>query len=163
MSTLLSTLESSPQFAEFTGADLAAIEAATRPADFADGEDLVTEGERADGLYFVLEGRVLITRRSRDGRRRAIGDVGKGEMLGLVGLVEHTRRSASATADGPVRAAHLPRAAFTMLFESDAPISLKFQKVIARQLARDARELNEAMEAVLRERPDEDADDEPTA
>ncbi len=82
-----------------------------------------------------------VTRPDKNGRPYDVVRLGPGEVLGIFALVENRRRSATATADGPVTVFALPRAAFMLLYESGAPISLRFQRLVAKLLAEDVREV----------------------
>ena len=55
-------------------------------------------GDRGDGLYGVLAGRVLITIDSADGKELILNSHGPGEFFGEVALLDQVGRSASAVA-----------------------------------------------------------------
>ena len=138
-------LESLPLFADFDAAELAQVAEAMDEREVADGALLLGEGSRPDGLFVVLDGRVRLSQRAADGSERLLKTLGVGEAVGLIALVEHTRRNASARSQGRGRVAFLPRAVFAELYGADSALALKFQRLIARQLADDARALNQAL------------------
>ena len=78
-------------------------------------------------------------------------NMGPGEIFGLIGLMDHKKRSATCTATGPATVAKLPWSAFDMLCTSHARLAFHFQHYIAGQLARDARKLNELIRKAIRD------------
>jgi CRP-like cAMP-binding protein len=77
--------------------------------------------------------------------------MGPGEIFGLIGLIDHVRRTATCTAAGPVVVASLPSSAFTFLYTMHASLGYCFQRLVAVQLARDARKLNSVVLQALRD------------
>jgi CRP-like cAMP-binding protein len=146
---IASVLLSSPRFHDFQAQDVADLSAALLPRSLADGETLFAEGDPAPEAYIVASGHLAITRENREGRPQPVVRLGPGEVLGFMALVEKRGRSATATADGPVQVLVLPRAAFIMLYESKAPISLRFQRLIGRLLAEDVREVTNRVVAAM--------------
>jgi CRP-like cAMP-binding protein len=148
-----SVLLASPRFQDFAAQDVADLAAALQPRSIADGETLFEEGDPAPEAYVIASGHLALTRKNREGRPQPVLRLGPGEVLGFMALVENRGRSATATAEGPVQVLVLPRAAFTMLYESKAPISLRFQRLIGRLLAEDVREVTGRVVAKMLETP----------
>jgi CRP/FNR family transcriptional regulator, cyclic AMP receptor protein len=130
-----------PRFREFDAADAADLSVALVPRSYADGEELFHVGGPPDHAYILVQGHVNVTRPDNVGRPYPVVRLGLGEVLGFVALVDNRPRSATATADGAVIALALPRGAFMLLYESRAPISLRFQRLVATLLAEDVREV----------------------
>jgi CRP/FNR family cyclic AMP-dependent transcriptional regulator len=137
-------LTSTPQFRELRADELDCLAAAMELIEAEDGHVLIKEGARGDGCFFIVDGNVRISH-DRDGKTVRIQDLDPGELFGLVALLDDKSRSATCTAVGPTTVAWLPSAAFTMLHEGNATLVLHFQKLVVRQLAHDARELNAAL------------------
>ncbi len=70
---------------------------AIRWKDLGAGEILFREGDTSDAMYVVVSGRLRATR-DDDGKTRAIGDIGRGETVGEMGLLTGDVRSATARA-----------------------------------------------------------------
>lgn len=63
------------------------------------GDVLFKEGDSSDAVYFVIRGRLLATRSDPDGGvELRLGEVGQGEIVGEVGLLRSTARTATVTA-----------------------------------------------------------------
>lgn len=146
-------LGTTPHFQELDGSELDALAASMELVEVPDGHVLVREGERGDGCYLIVDGSVRITCEV-DGRVTRIQELAPGELFGLVALLDDGRRSATCTAVGTTTVAWLPAGAFTMLHEGNPALVLHFQKMVARQLARDARRLNASLVQAMLDRDD---------
>ncbi|KAG6796815.1 cAMP-dependent protein kinase type II regulatory subunit isoform X1 [Apis mellifera caucasica] len=85
------------------------------PKHYSDGDQIIKQGDSADGMYFVEDGIVRITIRGDDGREIEINRVPAGGYLGELALVTHKPRAASAYAVGEVKLAFLDVEAFERL------------------------------------------------
>ena len=151
MRTLMQFLQTVPQFADFSQSELTAFDKAFRVDTFCDGHVFIKEGGHADAIYLILHGEVEVRRRRRNEAGYAlINRTRAGEIFGHVSLINNDRRGATVVAVGEVRVATLPQSAFELLFDTHAPIALHFQRLVARQLARDLRLYDEALRAAAR-------------
>src|SRR6201989_3019753 len=78
---------------------------------FAEGQVLFTEGDRADSVFRILSGSVDILR-ELDGEPILLGRVGAGQFIGEMGVVRNSPRSATALAAGDVEVEILTPAEF---------------------------------------------------
>ncbi|KYN17685.1 PREDICTED: cAMP-dependent protein kinase type II regulatory subunit isoform X1 [Trachymyrmex cornetzi] len=85
------------------------------PKQYSDGEQIIRQGDTADGMYFVEDGVVRITRLGEHGREIEINRVPAGGYLGELALVTHKPRAASAYAVGDIKLAFLDVEAFERL------------------------------------------------
>ncbi|XP_006613916.1 cAMP-dependent protein kinase type II regulatory subunit isoform X1 [Apis dorsata] len=85
------------------------------PKHYSDGDQIIKQGDTADGMYFVEDGIVKITIKGDDGREIEINRVPAGGYLGELALVTHKPRAASAYAVGEVKLAFLDVEAFERL------------------------------------------------
>jgi CRP-like cAMP-binding protein len=143
-------LQTIPQFAVFSQSELVAFEKAFRVDSFPDGHVFMNEGDHADAMYLILEGEVEVRRRRKNTAGYALIDRKRsGEIVGLISLINNEKHGATAVAVGAVQVASLPQSAFELLFDTHAPIALHFQRLVARQLARDLRRFNRALRAAV--------------
>ena len=83
-------------------------------ADFADGENVITEGEEGDAFYIVVEGSAAATKLV-DGEQKEVKTYGPGDFFGELALMSDQPRAASVVANGELKCAKLGRQAFTRL------------------------------------------------
>lgn len=82
------------------------------------GEALVTEGDRSDAMYFVVRGRVVASRYDPVNDETVIvGESGRGEAVGEIGLLANTPRTATVSAARDTVVAELSEAVFLSLVE----------------------------------------------
>lgn len=62
------------------------------------GETLFREGEASDSVYFVVRGRLATTRSDAVEGEIKLGEVGRGDVVGEMGLLQHQPRSGTVTA-----------------------------------------------------------------
>lgn len=84
------------------------LAAAAQTLELADGEVVFREGDAADALYLVLEGRVSLAVKA-SGHEEILAECGADDFFGEFGVLDGLPRSAGATASGPVRLARIPR------------------------------------------------------
>jgi CRP-like cAMP-binding protein len=75
-------LKKAPALRDLPDRDLATLAEHTREHAFDKGALILREGEPVGGMYFVLEGKVRLSRKTRD-----LGTLGPGMAVGLVGLL----------------------------------------------------------------------------
>ena len=62
------------------------------------GEVLFREGDVADAAYFIVGGRVIVLADDDDGNEQLIAELGRGEVVGELGLLDRAPRSATVRA-----------------------------------------------------------------
>lgn len=153
-------LQTVPELADLTHDDAATLEQAMVVKDYPDDYEFFKENKPGEALYLILEGEVAVTHEA--GSARGVLQMTRmcpGEWFGLISLIAERKHEASCKAVGPVRAASLPRAAFKLLYESNVPIALHFQHIVARQLTRDYRAIAELLRQVIFAESKEEAQD----
>jgi len=137
-------LENDWLFDDFSARELEQLAGAMIERPMYSGEVLVLEEERPDRLFIVIEGSVEVSRQAEDGDR-VLALLGPGAMFGLVALLDRGRRAATCVARSAGRVAEMPRDSFDLLYKSNAPLADKFQYAIARQLARDVKQMTRVL------------------
>lgn len=144
-------LRTIPDLQDVDEQELAALERAMWVERYPDGHVFIREGDKPDAVYLIIEGEIRVTSEQHGEAGMKIDKkMGPGEVFGLIGLMDYKERSTTCTAVGPVVAASLPWTAFSMLFHTSAPLAYHFQYLVARQLTRDARKLNEFIRNAIR-------------
>jgi lysophospholipid hydrolase len=62
------------------------------------GEVLFAQGDLSDAAYFIVGGRLMVSSSSDDGPEERIGELGRGDVVGELGLLDDAPRSASVRA-----------------------------------------------------------------
>lgn len=75
--------------------DRARVLASLRRRHFATGEAVFHDGDPADALHLVAEGRLVVRRTTEDGNRVAFSVVGPGAAFGELGMLSAARRRSS--------------------------------------------------------------------
>lgn len=145
-------LQTVPEFAGLTPSELDALEMSMSVSDYPDEYVFTKEGKGAHDIYLIIDGTVRVThKKGIEGGVYELNRLGPGELFGLLALIDHHERSATCRAAGPVRAAKLPRSAFDLLYQSNAPIAYHFQKIVAHQMMKDFRSLIKAIRKSMHE------------
>ncbi len=59
------------------------------------GETLFRQGDASDAAFFIVGGRVMVIAEDDDGNERTISELGRGEVVGELGLLDRAPRSAT--------------------------------------------------------------------
>ncbi|HET6868233.1 MAG TPA: Crp/Fnr family transcriptional regulator [Solirubrobacteraceae bacterium] len=120
-----------------SGALLAgALRAEGRPVRFRRGQAMFTQGDRAERVFVIERGWVLISSMAPGGREIVLGLRGPGDVIGDLSALDGAPRSATALAVGEVDAIVAPSSALTRAL-SDAGTAMDLLRVLAGRL-RDA-------------------------
>jgi CRP/FNR family transcriptional regulator, cyclic AMP receptor protein len=122
-----------PLFARCSKRELALIAGIADEIDLRSGKVLTEEGESGREFFVLLDGKVEVR---RGGRRRDILEAG--DFLGEIALVSRSPRTATATAQTPVRALVIRDQEFRALLHRVPAIQTKVLEALADRLAADA-------------------------
>ncbi len=118
---LVATLKTIPLFQDFRDdraeMELYRIAALMHDQVYGNGEWLFRQGEIADRLLLVLEGRIQLTKIDPDGLVKEVGWLEVGDEAGETGLLVGDFHDVLATADGQARVLYLLRDDFAALLE----------------------------------------------
>ena len=139
---LLRSLELFDQFPEER---LRALSAYLEPMSLPDAAEIFAEGTIGDGLYFVLSGRVRVTKRLSAGGQKDLASLGAGDCFGEMALLDAVARSAGAYASGPAELLRLKRDDLKSWLSVDPNLAMQFfaelVQVQSRRLRRTSAEL----------------------
>ena len=115
-------------FDGFTTKELEAVATLCKPAEFRDGQNIVTEGERSARLYVIIEG----TAEARV-RGAKVDEIGPGDYFGEIAVIDDEPRAATVTATSPVSTLTLANFNVKALLRASPDMGLKMlQKACAR-------------------------------
>jgi predicted acylesterase/phospholipase RssA/CRP-like cAMP-binding protein len=92
----------------------------------AQGETLLTEGDESDSLYFVIRGRLIATKfDSLKAEDIKIGEMGRGDAIGEIGLLAGTPRTATVTAVRDTVLARMGESTFLSLIDRQPRMAIE--------------------------------------
>jgi CRP-like cAMP-binding protein len=132
--------------AELPPSDRDAVLAIAVRHRYASGETLFLEGDRADALHLLLDGRVAVRVSTPAGDTVTLTVLGAGDCIGEVALLGgYRRRTASVVALEPVETLAVDRAAFDRLRASQPAVERFLVEVLAREVRRLTAQVTEAL------------------
>lgn len=103
------------------------------------GERLFREGDQSDAAYFVVNGRLLVTQTDDEGAEKLLSEVGRGDVVGELGLLDDAPRSATVRAARDCTLAAFPASAFEDLVATSPQLMLHVARGIVETLRRTGR------------------------
>ena len=113
-------------------AELEELASIMRQRDVPAGKVLWREGDEAQAMFLIVDGRVSVTLRLPGERSVDVTTLGPGEMLGEIPLLDGGRHSATARVAEPARLLSLSRADFAALVSRGHPSAFALKRRIAR-------------------------------
>ena len=93
------------------------------------GHDVTTEGALGLGFHLILDGEASVSQGGTERRR-----LGPGDYFGEISMIDGQRRSATVTAETPLRAAYVSHATFEELLDQDPAFARGLLKVLCSRL-----------------------------
>jgi CRP-like cAMP-binding protein len=112
--------------------ELTVLARTMRRRDIRAGQVLWRQGDEAGELVFVVEGHVSISLQLPGNATVEVSNVGPGEVMGEMGMIDGGTRLATATAAVPTTVLALSRADFTALVSRRHPTAFALKRRIAR-------------------------------
>ena len=91
-------LKTVPLLAGFTEEQLALLAQAVTPRVVSRGEQVMAQGDPTDSVYIIISGRLRVVMSGRHGKQVILATLGPGEIVGEMGLIDDSPRSASVIA-----------------------------------------------------------------
>ena len=128
-------LRAVPLFQGMTDQALEAVAALANEVEIADGATVTREGDPGDSFFVIVDGRLRISRHGE-----TIRDLGPGDFLGEISLVDGRPRTATAVAVGPVNAIVIERPAFLELMDRFGAVRLGILMALSDRIRHDQHE-----------------------
>ena len=100
------------------------------------GEVLFYEKEPSNDMYIVLEGRVKASLFDEQGNELVLAELGPGEFIGEMGIIDQLPRSATVLAEENTKLAVLRRETFLKIIRENPDIALNVIKALVARLRR---------------------------
>jgi len=115
--------------------DLAALAAQLGGKELAPGEILMRQGDDADGVFILIDGRLTVTlEREEDDDETHIADLEPGTIVGEIALVAGGRRTATVRASERSRLAAIDPAGFNRLLEDEPEVAARLSAIAAQRM-----------------------------
>lgn len=107
------------------------------------GQTIFAEGDRGDGAYLVIEGKVKVVALSANSEEILLGNLEEGEIFGEMALIDAKPRSASVVALTPCKMAFISKKAFAEFTQVRSELGLRLMGFICLSLFRRILRLDE--------------------
>ena len=123
-------------FSELNEEELQEVTALAQTRSVLRDATIFNEGDTADAIFVVVNGRVKIVTTSTDGKEFILTVLGAGQVFGEMALLEEATRSASVVTITAVELLVINRKDFDHLLNTRAGISRKLMAILSRRLRR---------------------------
>jgi CRP/FNR family transcriptional regulator, cyclic AMP receptor protein len=128
--TKIKSLRQTPLFEGLSKKELTQLARQSEDMELEAGTVLCKEGDVGKEFFVIVDGEVDVKRK---GRR--LGTRGAGDFIGEIALLEDIERTATVTANTPLRVFVLTRPAFQHLINESPAVERKVMRTLARRLA----------------------------
>ena len=128
--TKVQALKGVPLFEGLSRKELVQLERICEDLQVESGKVLCEESQTGHEFFVIVDGKVQVTRK---GRR--VATLGGGDFVGEIALVTELPRTATVTAETPVRLFVLTRREFHAVLDQNPKVERKVLRVLARRLA----------------------------
>jgi CRP/FNR family cyclic AMP-dependent transcriptional regulator len=129
MTTNAEALRSIPLFSGMSDGSIEIIAGIVRDATFPTGASLVREGEPGDSFLIIRNGRATVEQGGR-----TLRELGAGDFLGEIALIDGGSRTASVTAVQPIDALIIDRQGFSRLMNEFPVIRFDLVNALTQRL-----------------------------
>jgi CRP-like cAMP-binding protein len=129
-------LRRSSLFAKLGDSEIDAVLAHASVARHAAGDQIFAKGDPGNSMMAVLNGRVMITTPSQDGRQVVLTAMRDGDVFGEIALLDGKERTADATAATECELLIVPRRALLQLLERRPDLCIELLIVLCERLRR---------------------------
>jgi CRP/FNR family transcriptional regulator, cyclic AMP receptor protein len=127
-------LKSVPLFASLSNEELRFVAQQADEVDVKAGKVLAAEGRFAYEFFIIVDGTAEVTREGAP-----VATVGPGDFFGEIGLLESDRRTATVTAQSPMRLIVLTGGSFRMIDRQMPSVAARIREAIEQRRRADAR------------------------
>lgn len=129
------SLRQVPMFREIDPARLKLLAFTSERVGFAPGQHFFSQGDASDAAYVILAGRAQVLLDLPTGAFK-IADLGTNDIVGEMGILSDTPRSASVVAEGEVTALRIDKRVFLELLGQFPQMSIAVMRELAKRLER---------------------------
>ncbi len=128
------TLKDIPLFSSLNSETLRHLEGVAVRRSFPKNTILISEGDRSDQLYAILEGKIKVVVMDSEGREIVVNLLGAGDCFGEISMIDGETRSATIVTTEPTQVLTIGRAEFTPILNSNPDLMQHLLKLLARKV-----------------------------
>ncbi len=128
-------------FAGLGSRDLKAIAKSCGEASYLDGEALCRQGERGVAAFLITSGKVRVENEDADGFASEVAEIGQGDFVGELSVIDGAERVATLRAIGNVEALVLTQWSMAALIKTRPTIAAAMLPVVIKRFRETAAEL----------------------
>ncbi len=128
-------------FSALNNRDLKALAKSCGEASYMDGETLCRQGERGIAAFLITSGRVRVENEDDEGRITPVAEIGQGDFVGELSVIDGAERVATLRAIGNVEALVLTQWSMAALLKTRPSIAAAMLPVIVKRFRDTANEL----------------------
>lgn len=102
--------------------------------EFADGDLIFMEGDDSREMYVVLEGEVVVSKKTAKGGEIELARLHKGNFVGEMSLLESLPRSATARASGSTRVLVIQPGGFLLKIRRDPTFAFEMLQTLSKRI-----------------------------
>lgn len=133
--------------------DLAEALSSGRPRRVGDGERLCTEGEPSSSMFVLLKGQIQVLRKDDRGEERELAMLSAPALVGHMGLVDGSARSASCVASGEIGCLRIDEGTFQDLLQAPSAAGGAMRRLILASLIGQLTSANTRIQELIFEEP----------
>src|ERR671914_3112427 len=133
--TKVEALKRAPLFEGLSKKELTQLARVSEDMEVPEGTVLTKEGDLGHEFFVIVEGETQVKRKGRN-----LGARGPGDFIGEIALLEQGRRTATVTAQTPLRVFVLTSKDFHHLLEENPKVERKVMRALARRVAEVSRD-----------------------
>ena len=146
---VVEVLQTNGLFKGFTPPGVQIIAGIASERTFPPGSPIFVESMIADAMFVIAQGRVGLKAKTKAGAEVSLGELGAGEQIGELALIQPGQRMCTATALTSVTAIELRHADFQRLLAAKPQACVKLLMAIVSRFAQKVTENREALRSLL--------------
>ncbi len=135
LETEVQSLRQVPMFRDVDPARLKLLAFTSERVQFADGQRFFSQGDPSDAAYVILDGRASVLLNTPGGDIQ-VAELGSNALVGEMGILSDTPRSATIMASEPTTALRIDKRVFLELLAQFPQMSLAIMRELAKRLER---------------------------
>jgi CRP-like cAMP-binding protein len=134
LETEVQSLRQVPMFRDIDPARLKLLAFTSERVNFAEGQKFFSQGDAADAAYVILQGKADVSLESAVGSAIKVAELGQNALVGEMGILSDSPRSATIIAAAPTTALRIDKRVFLELLTQFPQMSVAVMRELASRL-----------------------------